>query len=166
MRVSLTTHGPFVALTVVGVWLRLAGLERLPLSPAEAAHAWAAWAAVTDGAPPDTAAGSPLLFGLQYGLFTAVGASDTVARLGPALAGAAAMVAPWSLRHVLGPPVAVALAALLAFDPLSIALGAHGHRRRTHRHRSLVLPWPARFRYKAGRGGPARFTRWPPSCSA
>ena len=116
MRVSLTTHGPFVALTVVGVWLRLAGLERLPLSPAEAAHAWAAWAAVTDGAPPDTAAGSP----------PAVGASDTVARLGPALAGAAAMVAPWSLRHVLGPPVAVALAALLAFDPLSIAWARMG----------------------------------------
>lgn len=118
---SLTAHGPFVALTVVGVWLRLAGLERLPLSPAEAVHAWAAWAAVTGGAPPDTVAASPLLFALQYGLFTAVGASDTAARVGPALAGAAAMVAPWSLRRVLGQPVAVALAALLAFDPLSIA---------------------------------------------
>ena len=77
MPVTLTTHGPFVVLTVVGLWLRLAGLERLPLSPAEAAHAWAAWAAVAGGACPDTVAASPLLFGVQYGLFTAVGASDT-----------------------------------------------------------------------------------------
>ena len=126
MPVTLTTHGPFVVLTVVGLWLRLAGLERLPLSPAEAAHAWAAWAAVAGGACPDTVAASPLLFGVQYGLFTAVGASDTVARLGPAIAGASAMVAPWSLRGVLGQPVAVVLAALLAFDPLSIAWARTG----------------------------------------
>lgn len=126
MPLNLTTHGPFVVLTVVGLWLRLAGLERLPLSPAEAAHALAAWAAVAGGAPPDTVAASPLLFGLQYGLFTAVGASDTVARLGPAIAGASAMAVPWCLRRVLGQPVAVALAALLAFDPLSIAWARTG----------------------------------------
>jgi len=120
MRRPLTTHGPFAALAVASVWLRVAGLDRLPLSPDEAAHAWAAWSGLTGQAGSATAAASPLLFGLQQSLFMA-GASDTVARLSTAVIGAAAIAAPWSLRAALGHRVALGLAALLAFDPLSIA---------------------------------------------
>ncbi|MEZ5417289.1 MAG: hypothetical protein R2708_08095 [Vicinamibacterales bacterium] len=127
LRRALTGHGPFVALGAVGLWLRVAGLGRLALAPDEAAQAWAAWTLTSATPSPGLpAATSALLFGLQHGLFVLLGAGDALARTVPALAGAASLAVPWIARDILGRPVALSLAALLAFDPLSIAYARTG----------------------------------------
>lgn len=117
-------HAPFAACLAAAVALRTHALDRVPLSSAEAVSAWAAWSTVGAqasampllDAPPQSA----LLFGLQCALFWLTGAGDAIARMAPALAGAAAVVMPWLLRPTLGQTAALALAVFLALDPLQV----------------------------------------------
>ncbi|MGE0812981.1 MAG: hypothetical protein AB7O28_20890 [Vicinamibacterales bacterium] len=117
-------HAPYAVAGLVALAVRLHTLDRWPLSPAEAASAWAA-AGVAQGEasrlaflhpPPASAA----LVGLQSVLFWLLGADDVVARLGPALAGAGSVAAAWLLRRPLGRDASIALALLLAVDPLAV----------------------------------------------
>ncbi len=114
-------HAPFAACVLIGWWLRADGLGRAPLAVDEAAAAWAAWIAVTGAAAPAPLPSSAVLFGVQTGLFHLLGSSDGVARMASAAAGTAALAVPWVLRRRLGQVRALALAVLLAFDPIAIA---------------------------------------------
>ncbi|MBP7777959.1 MAG: hypothetical protein KA371_12570 [Acidobacteria bacterium] len=114
---------PFVVCGIVGAWLRASDLGRAPLAIGEAAGAWAAWHALADVAVavPSPSPSSAALLGLQAGLFALLGSGDAVARLAAAAAGIAALVVPWVLRAHLGHVRAVALAVLLALDPIAVA---------------------------------------------
>lgn len=120
----LRGHTPFAACLAAAVALRTLALDRVPLSAAEAASAWAAWSTAGDQASPmpllDPLPQSAVLFGLQCALFWLAGAGDALARLAPALAGAAAVIVPWLLRRELGHTSALSLAVLLTFDPLLV----------------------------------------------
>jgi len=117
-------HAPYVLLGAAALLLRLPALDRAPLSSAEAASAWVAWGLahgdVSRIAQLDQPPLSAALLGLQTALFWLVGGEDRVARLAPALIGAAVVVIAWLLRRLLRRTASIALAALLAFDPLSV----------------------------------------------
>ena len=87
----------YAGIVVLALGLRLYGLGRVPLGPAEAAQALPAWAAVA-GQPYDLTGVSPLLFGLQWLLFGLFGAGNAVARLWPALFGGLAPLLFYALR--------------------------------------------------------------------
>ncbi len=106
---------------LVGGWLRADGLGRAPLALDEAAAAWAAWIAVTGATAPAPLSPSAVLLGLQAGFFHLLGSSDGVARLASAAAGTVTLAVPWLLRRRLGQVRALALAVLLALDPIAIA---------------------------------------------
>ena len=76
----------YAGIVVLALGLRLYGLGRVPLGPAEAVQALPAWAAAA-GQPYDLIGVSPLQFGPQWLLFALFGAGDAVARLWPALIG-------------------------------------------------------------------------------
>ena len=82
---------------MLALGLRLYGLGRVPLGPAEAVQALPAWAAAA-GQPYDLIGVSPLLFGLQWLLFALFGAGDAVARFWPALVGGLAPLLFYALR--------------------------------------------------------------------
>ena len=87
----------YAGIAVLALGLRLYGLGRVPLGPAEAVQALPAWAAAA-GQPYDLIGVSPLLFGLQWLLFALFGAGDAVARFWPALAGGLAPLLFYALR--------------------------------------------------------------------
>ena len=87
----------YAGIAVLALGLRLYGLGRVPLGPAEAAQALPAWAA-SAGQPYDLIGVGPLLFGLQWLLFALFGAGDAVARFWPALAGGLAPLLFYALR--------------------------------------------------------------------
>lgn len=117
-------HLPYAACLAAALVLRMMDLGGAPLSSSEAAAAWAAWSGVERGSsvpsllltPPASAA----LVGLQSILFWIAGSGDALARLAPAAAGAAAVLLPWIFAAALGRGESVALAALLALDPLFV----------------------------------------------
>lgn len=115
-------HLFYLAALVAALLLRLVGLAKDPLSAAESSAAWSAWLAAVQqpvaGAPLPSSA---LLYGLHSGLFWLFGSSDWLARLVPALAGAATVLVPWFWRGWLGRPVALTAAVLLAIDPWLVA---------------------------------------------
>jgi hypothetical protein len=125
MTVERALYGLCLA-TAAG--LRFHDLGDAPLGSIEAANSWPAWAAATGSssgtdlptAEPPTSA---LLFSLQWLVFWLKGSGDDVlARSLPAAAGSALVLLPWSLRHVIGRVAALSLAALLAIDPVLVAL--------------------------------------------
>ena len=87
----------YAGIAVLALGLRLYGLGRVPLGPAEAVQALPAWAAAA-GQPYDLIGVSPLLFGLQWLLFALFGAGDAVARFWPALIGGLAPLLFYVLR--------------------------------------------------------------------
>ena len=87
----------YAGIAVLALGLRLYGLGRVPLGPAEAVQALPAWAAAA-GQPYDLIGVSPLLFGLQWLLFALFGAGDAVARFWPALVGGLAPLLFYALR--------------------------------------------------------------------
>jgi hypothetical protein len=100
--------------------VRLLRLGEMPLSDAEAAWALQAF---------DLARGRPFEFGPQPGyvnltafVFFILQASNFAARLIPALAGSALVLAPALFRDRLGDKAAILLAFLLALDPGLLAL--------------------------------------------
>ncbi len=103
----------WLAVAVVSALIRLPALGAAPLSPGEATEALAA----LDNVGRWTAAQSSLLLGANHMLFWLLGASDTVARLLPALAGSGLPLMAWLFQRHLGRWGALAAGALLALSP-------------------------------------------------
>jgi 4-amino-4-deoxy-L-arabinose transferase-like glycosyltransferase len=109
----------YAGITVLALGLRLYGLGRTSLGPAEAAQALPAWAA-TAGQPYDLAGVSPLLFALQRLLFLLFGASDFAARFWPALLGGLAPLPFYALRDRLSRGGALVAAFLWAISAVAV----------------------------------------------
>ena len=116
----------FGVILAIGAGVRFFGLAAQPLSPIEAANAWAAWLqasglAHTVAAQYVEGPGSALLFSLQTFVFWLAGGGDATARLVPALAGLALVTLPWFWRPWLGRTAALSVALLIAIDPWLVA---------------------------------------------
>ncbi|HEY3083463.1 MAG TPA: glycosyltransferase family 39 protein [Chloroflexota bacterium] len=108
----------YVVVTLVALGLRLWRLDDMPLSPAEAASALASLG-LTPGVGGPGEAGALLELGNAL-LFAVLGATDTTARLLPALLGGLLpLTLAWGRRLIGRGPAAIA-AALLALSPLQI----------------------------------------------
>ena len=104
----------YVALALVGLFVRLLALGDAPLSSVEARQALASWNFFSG--KPDAFTGSPLLFTGNVMLFALFGANDTMARLLPALCGGALVLLPALLRRELGRVGALVTSALFVFS--------------------------------------------------
>jgi uncharacterized protein (TIGR03663 family) len=118
---EMALYGLILALALV---LRLGGLELRIMDVPEAAQAWQAWRLATGKTP--TGGYSPLLISLQALLFGVFGASDSAARLFPALAGSILVVLPYLIRHSVGRLGALAAALALAISPSLVYSARYG----------------------------------------
>lgn len=111
-----------LVLLALGLVLRVAELDRVPLTGDEARGALAAWRVVSPSAPGETIIpDSPLLFALHSVAFSTFGATEMSVRIGTALAGLALAFTPLLFRTLLGDLRALALVALLSFSPVLLA---------------------------------------------
>jgi hypothetical protein len=110
----------WVGLIAAAGALRLARLEALPLTFDEAGRAFDALR-VSQNSVPEGWSGD-LSAALTSYLFRVVGDSDFVARVVPALAGWAMIVAVWLSGRALGRTGALTAGILLAFSPLAVLL--------------------------------------------
>jgi 4-amino-4-deoxy-L-arabinose transferase-like glycosyltransferase len=108
----------WLALIAVAAALRLARLDALPLTFEESARAFDALRA-SQGFVPEGWNGDLTAVVISY-LFRIFGESDFVARLAPAVAGAAMVAILWLGGRVLGRTGALVAAGLLAFSPLAL----------------------------------------------
>lgn len=106
--------GLWIAIAALAVAARAVNLDHAPLTNAEAAGAFQAWA-VAQGQTASLA--NPLFDTLQALVFAVAGASDGAARLIPALAGAAVCLWPLAARRRADPLGALIFGALLAVSP-------------------------------------------------
>ncbi|MCC7353984.1 MAG: glycosyltransferase family 39 protein [Anaerolineae bacterium] len=106
----------YIVIVLVAAAIRFVQLGPRPLSLAEASDAWKAWQLVQDGAATG-ATSSPLVFALNLWTFDIFGATDFLARLWPALAGALLPLLAYPLRARLGRGGALVSATLLALSP-------------------------------------------------
>ncbi len=109
-------------LLALALGLRLLRLDAAPLNAAEARGALAAWRFADGQGAPLGGDYSPALFSGQWFAFLMLGASDQVARLWPALAGAGLVLAPALLRKQLGRWGALIAGFLLALSPTALTL--------------------------------------------
>jgi hypothetical protein len=109
-RVTRKTVGTLLVILGAAALLRLFELGVGPLSPAEAAEAWAAVSG-------DVAGASGLVLGINRALFWVFGAGDTMARLAPALIGITVPLVAWLLAPAIGRRGALVSAALFALSP-------------------------------------------------
>lgn len=117
----------FAAILVFAGILRFAGIGAVPLNEYEATHALTAFQ-VANGISTDLG-DQPGYVTLTSALFWVLGASETVARLLPAVFGITLVALPWFWRDLLSERTALVLAFLLAIDPGMVALShlAAGH---------------------------------------
>ena len=119
-------HAGLLALFIVGLFLRLAELDRIPLGEGEARQALAALELLNpQGADGPSAVESPALLAAQALLFSLFGSSEVTARLTLALAGAFLPFAALALRGVLGQGRSLALCLLLAASPILLMASRH-----------------------------------------
>ena len=116
----------YAALLMLGGAIRFQDLAARPLSSQESIGAWAAWLVaqgLEDRLPLSIGAATDgvLLGALQWITFWLVGASDSLARLFPALAGTVLVLFPYFFRARLGRLGALFAAGILAIDPWMIA---------------------------------------------
>ncbi len=104
-------YGAIAALALI---LRLASLHVAPMSPVEAAQAMAALDLVAERGALPAAGTSPLLLAVQWLIFLLAQATETAARIAPALAGTTTVLLAYGLRAELGRLGALAAALLLA----------------------------------------------------
>lgn len=109
----------WIAIFFLALALRVVNLDVAPLAPAEAREALAAWGAINDHRMPD-ADYSPLLFSANAALFALFGASDTVARLCPALFGVTLVITPLLIRQYLGRVATLLSGLFLALSPAAL----------------------------------------------
>jgi len=107
----------WVVLIAVAATLRLARLEHLPLAIDESVRALAVWQTSQGNTPADWP--GDMTASLTAYLFSIFGSSDLLARLLPALAGAALVALFWPLSRYVG-GAALAAAGLIAFSPLFV----------------------------------------------
>jgi hypothetical protein len=110
-------HVAYGLILLTAVVMRLVGLNRLPLSPAEAEEALAVWRFWQPGRLV-AAPGSPAYFSLTSLLSQVAGFSDFTMRLLPALSGIGLVALPWLLRDRVGRGGALVTAFLLAISPI------------------------------------------------
>ncbi|MFN8471925.1 MAG: TIGR03663 family protein [Anaerolineae bacterium] len=108
--------GIYGVLVLVALVLRLVDLGGAPMNAHEAGQAIAAYTLAT-GAGLPSGIYNPLLLTFNFVTFVFGGASDTFARLLPALAGALLVAIPYWMRRWLDRPGAIASATLLAISP-------------------------------------------------
>lgn len=107
--------GLYAALFLMALVVRLLYIGAAPLAADEAAQALASWHFVRGIADPFT--GSPLLFTGNAVVFALFGATDTSARLLPALLGSMLVLLPALVRRQLGRLGALIASALLVISP-------------------------------------------------
>lgn len=111
----------WLLLTALALLLRVIWLHGWPMQAQEAAVATSMWGLLAHGevaAPPaDAGPVATLLGALWLALF---GVNDDIARLGPALIGAATVAACWWLRPFLSRAGALLAALLLSWSPLAL----------------------------------------------
>jgi hypothetical protein len=120
LNVENTLYGVILVLALA---LRVGGLQIRIMGETEAHQALQAWHLVQGGALQSGY--SPLLLSGQALLFTLFGASDTMARLLPALAGSGLVVLPALLRAHLGRYGALGAALALALSPTLVYDARH-----------------------------------------
>jgi 4-amino-4-deoxy-L-arabinose transferase-like glycosyltransferase len=108
----------WLALIAAAAALRLARLGTLPLTFEESARAFDALRASQNAVPEGW--NGDLTAAVTSYLFRIFGEGDYVARLGPAVAGAAMVAILWLGGRALGRTGALVAAALLAFSPLAL----------------------------------------------
>jgi uncharacterized protein (TIGR03663 family) len=111
--------GLWVLTAVFALVLRLVRLDAAPLSAREAREAMLAWRAVAGQGMPG-ADYSPVLFAADALVFVLCGASDSLARLWPALLGSVLVLTPCLLRRRIGRVGALAAGLYLAFSPTAL----------------------------------------------
>lgn len=104
----------YIAIGSLALILRLAALDAAPMSPAEAAQAMSALDLVNRAGALPASGVSPLLLNLHWFLFLVAQASETSARIAPALVGTATVLLVYGLRAELGRLGALGAALLLA----------------------------------------------------
>ncbi len=109
----------WVLVAVLALALRLAHLDAAPLSAREAREAVLAWRAATGQGMPMEGY-SPVLFVADALLFALCGASDSLARLWPALLGGILALTPFLLRQRIGRWGALAAGVFLALSPTAL----------------------------------------------
>ncbi|MBP7691167.1 MAG: hypothetical protein KA764_04590 [Anaerolineales bacterium] len=110
----------YLGLFGLALWLRLDGLGAAPLNDPEARAALDVWRFVR-GAPEAGLPASPLYFFFTAVAFLVLPASDALARLAPALAGAGLTWLPWFFRRELGRGPALLTGGLLAVSSTLLA---------------------------------------------
>lgn len=108
----------YAVLLALALALRLIDLGSRPFHHDESQDAYFSWLLFTQGEYAyNPLLHGPLRFYLTTAMFAAFGASDTVARLAPALIGTAMVALPYLLRRQIGRLAAFAAAVLLAVGP-------------------------------------------------
>ncbi|MBM2811242.1 MAG: putative rane protein [Chloroflexi bacterium] len=103
--------------------VRLALIDRAPLSPSEVGFAWSAFQAVQGSSAASLVeTGSPLLTHFTALMFWLFGASDVAARLFAALAGTSLALTPALLTRTLGWKSSVIAGVLIAICPIAVQL--------------------------------------------
>jgi predicted membrane-bound mannosyltransferase len=109
----------YLALIVLALVLRIAQVDVVPLSNAEAREALAAWRTVQPDAPGSTIVPeSPLLFLLHSLSFTLLGGSEFSTRIWTVLGSVGLILSPLLFRDLLGRGRAFIGSMLLAFSPV------------------------------------------------
>ncbi|MBI4321285.1 MAG: TIGR03663 family protein [Chloroflexi bacterium] len=108
----------YLAIFLASLWLRLWNLGTMPLQSSEAASAFQSWL-ISQGSPGSLDHSALLVHGNAF-LFFLFGASDSVPRVLPALAGALLVVLPYLLRAYLGSLGALAAAVFFALSPTTM----------------------------------------------
>ncbi|MEP2371829.1 flippase activity-associated protein Agl23 [Ilumatobacter sp.] len=112
---------------IVAVLLRLVALGARVMHHDESLDAWWAWMYSTGrGYEYDPVYHGPLRIIVTGGLFELFGASDTVARLLPAICGLALIGVPWMIRSTLGRVGTVAAAIAIALSPSLVYFSRFG----------------------------------------
>jgi uncharacterized protein (TIGR03663 family) len=117
---SLTVEvAVWILVAAIALALRLVHLDVAPLNAGEAREAMLAWRAATGQGMPGSGY-SPLLLALDALLFALCGASDSLARLWPALLGGLLALTPWLLRQRIGRVGALVAGLYLALSPTAL----------------------------------------------
>jgi uncharacterized protein (TIGR03663 family) len=109
----------WVLVALTALVLRLANLDAAPLNAGEARQAMLAWQAM-NGQPAPAAGYSPFLLAADALIFALCGAGDALARLWPALFGAALALTPLLLSRHLGQVGVLAAGLILAISPTAL----------------------------------------------
>ncbi len=116
----------WIAVLVLALATRLGGLHLWPLAPEEAMTAMASWDAAHGHGWPQRVDSPFVMLGNAL-LFLIFGGGDGIARLLPALAGAALVLLPWAWRERLGETGALAAAGLMLGSPLLLFASRQVH---------------------------------------